>query len=120
MLWFPFVQPILQTLMSEDIKHSTHDLVLMAVRIFSVNELLQNLTFLTMYFFLLWIILRWDTQRRVARFAGRWKSDSSDLSVTTQTLRWLDDLLKPVREARQQAEALAKRAEKLKAARSAA
>jgi hypothetical protein len=92
----------------------------MAVRIFSVNELLQNLTFLVMYFFLLWIILRWDAQRRVARFAGRWKSDTSELGVTAQTLRWLDDLLQPVREARRQAESLAKRAEGLRDSRSAA
>jgi GTPase Era involved in 16S rRNA processing len=114
LLWFPFIQPITQTLLSNDITHSTHDIVLLAVRIFSVNELLQNLTFLTMYFFLLWIILRWDTQRRVARLASRWKSDASELSMTSQAMRWLDDLLQPIREARERAESLAMRADNLR------
>jgi GTPase Era involved in 16S rRNA processing len=114
LLWFPFIQPITQTLLSNDITHSTHDIVLLAVRIFSVNELLQNLTFLGMYFFLLWVILRWDTQRRVARLAGGWKSDSSELSMTSQAMRWMDDLLQPIREARERAESLAQRADKLR------
>ena len=114
LLWFPFIQPITQTLLSNDITHSTHDIVLLAVRIFSVNELLQNLTFLGMYFFLLWVILRWDTQRRVAGLVGGWKSDSSELSMTSQAMRWLDDLLQPVREARERAESLAQRADKLR------
>jgi hypothetical protein len=114
LLWFPFVQPITQTLLSQDIKHSTHDIVLLAVKIFSVTELLQNLTFLGMYFFVIWIILRWDTQRRVARLASRWKSDTSELSMTTQAMRWLDDLLQPIRESRERAESLAQRAARLR------
>lgn len=109
LLWFPIVQPITEKLLSESVKRSMHDIVLMAVRLFSVNELLSNLTFLGMYFFVLWVILRWDTQRRVARFARNWKSDASDLSLTAQTLRWLDDLLHPICSARQRADALAKR-----------
>jgi hypothetical protein len=119
-LWFPFVQPFLATMMDKSdgsswsIFHWTHEMTLLVVRIFSVNELLQSLTFLCMYFFILWLILRWDTQRRVAKFAGRWKSDSSDLSLTVQTMNWLDDLLRPIHTAHEQASNLADRAAKLR------
>jgi hypothetical protein len=107
LIWFPFVQPVLETLLAQNqlhwsIIHETHELVVLTVRIFSVNELLQNITFLSLYFFLLWVILRWDTQRRINRFASRWKSDSSDLSLTVQTVRWMDELLNPIRRAKEQ------------------
>jgi GTPase Era involved in 16S rRNA processing len=113
-LWFPFVQPVTQTILNHDLTHSTHDLVVLTVSIFSVNQLLQSLTFLAMYFFVLWVILRWDTQRRVARFAGRWKSDTSDEGLAAQVIRWMDGLLSPIRQARERTESLANRAEKLK------
>ncbi|HSV12638.1 MAG TPA: hypothetical protein VLI90_00150 [Tepidisphaeraceae bacterium] len=114
LLWFPFLQPITEKFLTEDLRHSAHDIILMAVRIFSVNELLANLTFLGMWYFVLWVILRWDTQRRVARLANRWKSDSSDLSLAAQTLRWLDDLLAPIRSMREQADALRQRVEAIR------
>jgi hypothetical protein len=109
LLWFPFVQPVTEKLLTEDVRHSVHDIAVMAVRIFSVNELLANLTFLAMWYFVLWVILRWDTQRRVARLANRWKADSSDLSLAAQTLRWLDELLRPIRTVRERADGLCKR-----------
>jgi hypothetical protein len=105
LIWFPFVQPILETLLASNDLHwsfirQTHELVVLCVRIFSVSELLQNVTFLSMYFFVLWVILRWDTQRRINRLIARWKSDSSDLSLTMQTVRWLDELLSPIQTAK--------------------
>jgi GTPase Era involved in 16S rRNA processing len=110
-LWFPFIQPALDSLMIQNsldwsIIHNASKLTQLVVHIFSVNELLQSLEFLLLYFFLLWVILRWHTQRRVARFAARWKEDSSDLSLTMQTIGWLDDLLAPVRGAKEQVERL--------------
>jgi hypothetical protein len=114
LIWFPFVQPVLETLLAENrmnwsIIHETHELVVLAVRIFSVTELLQNLTFLSMYFFVLWVILRWDTQRRINRFVAKWKSDSSDLSLTLQTMHWLDELLSPIKNAKERYNQLVKR-----------
>jgi hypothetical protein len=115
LLWFPFVQPILETLLIQNelhwssFIHQTHEMMVLVVHIFSVNELLQNLTFLTMYFFILWVIVRWDTQRRITRFMARWKSDSSDLSLTRQTIIWLDALLNPIRNAKDQYNDLIKR-----------
>ena len=87
--------------------------MLLTVNIFSVNELLQNLTFLTMYFFLLWIILRWDTQRRIARLARKWKSVSSEMSLEMAAVGWLDDLTQPIRSKYETAKSLAERAQKL-------
>ena len=116
LVWFPFVQPLAETLLVRDqavdwsLLRQTHELMLLAIRVFSVAALLQSLTFLTMYFLVLWFVLRWDTQRRVARLAGRWRGDTSDLSLTVQTVRWLDDLLKPVRAAKDRVEGLATRA----------
>jgi GTPase Era involved in 16S rRNA processing len=112
-LWFPFIQPITQTLLNGDLTHTTHDIVVLTVKIFSVNELLANLEFLILYFLLLWIILRWHTQRRVAKLAAKWKDDPTDVGLAAVTIRWMDDLLWPIRQAREQAELLASRAKKL-------
>jgi len=119
LLWFPFIQPILESLLQQDqlnwsIIHQTHKLVKLVVDIFSVNQLLQNVTFLTMYFFLLWVLLRWHTQRRITRYLLNWKGDTSDLSLTVQTLRWMDELLTPIRQRRESAGELHERSESLK------
>jgi hypothetical protein len=116
LIWFPFVQPVMETLLDQNkmnwnFINDTHELMVLSVRIFSVGELLLNLEFLAMYFFVLWVILRWDTQRRINKFVERWKLDSSDLSLTMQTVRWLDELLTPIRNAREQYDELVKRRE---------
>ena len=112
LIWFPFVQPVLETLLMQNqmnwsVIHETHELVVLTVRIFSVNELLQNVTFLGIYFFVLWVTLRWDTQRQISRFASKWKADSTDLSLTVQTVRWMDELLMPVRVAKEKIDQIA-------------
>jgi hypothetical protein len=114
-VWFPFVQPSIDRATAPDgfnryLIHDAHVLGDLAVHIISVQDLLQSLTFLLMYFLMLWGLLRWDTSRRVARWSARWQTDvASDLSLTAQTVRWLDDLLRPIRAARERADALAKR-----------
>ena len=116
-LWFPFVQPSIDRLtdrregLDRHVLHDAHVLEDLVVHIVSVNDLLQSLTFLLMYFLVLWGVLRWDTARRVARRTGRLAADaSSDLSLTAQTVAWMDDLLRPIRAARERADALAARA----------
>jgi hypothetical protein len=114
LLWFPFVQPALDSLMAQgspdwSIIHDVTKMSRLLVHIVSVNELLASLEFLLLYFFLLWVILRWHTQRRVAKFAARWKADTSDLSLTMQTIAWMDDLLAPVRGAKEKVQDLADR-----------
>jgi hypothetical protein len=119
LIWFPFVQPVLDTLLAQSqlnwsVIHETHEMVVLVVRVFSVSELLQNLEFLAMYFFVLWVILRWHTQRRINRFVMKWKNESSDLSLTVQTVRWLDELLAPVHSAKEQVGGLIDRAVRMK------
>ena len=115
-VWFPFVQPVAYELTDAgglrwNMIHNVHLLIHLAIHVISVDGLLQSVTFLLVYFGLLWSLLRWDTGRRVGRWAGRWQSDaSSDLSLTAQTVRWLDGLLRPIRAARERADALAARA----------
>jgi GTP-binding protein EngB required for normal cell division len=119
LIWFPFIQPVLDTLLVQNqlnwsFIHETHEMVVLVVRVFSVSELLQNLEFLAMYFFVLWVILRWHTQRRINRFVAKWKNESSDLSLTVQTVRWLDEMLGPVHAAKETVEGLIGRASALK------
>ena len=122
LIWFPFVQPVLDTLLSRNemnwsIIHETHELVVLTVRVFSVSQLLQDMEFLAMYYFVLWVILRWHTQRQINRFVTRWKNNGSDLSLTVVTIRWLDEMLDPVRKAKERASELLERRKKLPVAR---
>jgi hypothetical protein len=112
-LWFPFLQPVALVMLTQTLSRQPRDLMLLAVRIFSVNDLLQNLTFLAMYFLLLWIILRWDTQRRVARLNRRQKADSGEFSLPSVAVAWMDELVSPLRAAAGQTTALATRAKQL-------
>jgi hypothetical protein len=116
LLWFPIVQPIVQAAL-EDTLHSIKTIALAVVRALSVTALLQTLTFLALYYFIIWLVVRWDTGRRVDRQLHRWKtSDSTDpgLSLPGQTLEWLTNLLEPIRAARERVEGLVKRAEELR------
>ncbi|HEY7117955.1 MAG TPA: GTPase domain-containing protein [Tepidisphaeraceae bacterium] len=116
LIWFPIVQPILQAALEDTLGHSFRTIALAVVRALSVTALLQTLAFLALYYFLIWVIVRWDTSRRVDRQLQRWKTaDSLDptLSLPGQALEWLQGLQDPVREARERVEGLVKRAEEL-------
>jgi hypothetical protein len=115
LVWFPLLQPIAEAVVVDkrfnwSVIDSTHELAVLLIRIFSVAAVLQNLTFLGLYFFAIWVVLRWDTQQRITRMIAKWKSDTGDQSLTVQTMRWADGLTAPIREAREAAEAIAARA----------
>jgi GTPase Era involved in 16S rRNA processing len=117
LLWFPIVQPIAQAMLERTIGQSIKDVALAVVRALSVASLLQVLTFLILYYVVIWMIVRWDTARRVDRQLQRWKTSESldpGLSLPGQTLEWLTSLLEPIRVARERLEALVRRAEALK------
>ena len=119
-LWFPFVQPILHGLLAApDMLHSFRALAMLIVEVLGVNYLLTSCGFLVLYFVALWLALRWNTQRRVGRLLGEWQhaslSDPS-LNLAAQTLQWIEDLLTPLRQARQRTEALATRAQEMREA----
>jgi hypothetical protein len=112
-VWFPFAQPILQAWMGPG--HGSF--VYLVVQVLGVSYLLKNVAFLAVYFVLLWLVLKWDTQRRVDRCLGRWKAgDSLDptLNLAGQVAEWSEQLLDPIRTARRKMRKLLQRAAELR------
>ena len=116
-LWFPFIQPVLHAaLEAPDAIHDwpVRKVAALLVGVLGVNYLLTSAGFLALYFVALWVALRWNTQRKVARLVGSWRATTlpdPSLNLATQTLEWLDGLLAPLRQSRDRMESLAKRAE---------
>jgi hypothetical protein len=118
LLWFPIVQPMLQALLQGGVTRTTRELLLLAVQLLGTTYLLKNAVFLLIWFTVLWLLIRWNTQRRVNRLLTRWRgADTGDPSVNlaAATLEWIDGLIDPVRTARQRADALVERTEALRA-----
>ena len=117
LLWFPIIQPVLEAALQPDPARSARAIALEIVRALSVTFLLKTLTFLILWYFIIWLIVRWDTGRRVDRQLQRWKTSESldpGLSLPGQTLEWLTGLLEPIRLARDRMESLLRRAQTLK------
>jgi hypothetical protein len=114
-LWFPIVQPILAVMLQESTWRFTRRMALVVVEALSVAHLLQCTTFLLLWFGVLWMLLRFGTQRRVARIIAQWKTLNGDegLSLAAQTLRWIDELLDPIRRRREQIQRIVEKSEKL-------
>jgi hypothetical protein len=85
------------------------------VQLLSAAYLLKSAGFLAIWFLFLWLVLRWDTHRKVARLLMRWRTlgDGHDATMNTSAaaLRWVDELLDPIRTAREREESLVKRAD---------
>ena len=113
LLWFPIAQPLLEAFLSG---RWGRDLALLAVQLTGVTYLFKHVGFLVVYFILLWMIIKWDTQRRVDRHLVQWKSaDNLDpsLSLAGQVVEWTNTLLDPVRQARERMANLVQRASEL-------
>jgi hypothetical protein len=120
-LWFPIVQPVLErVLLRETMGQSARGALLLLVQLLGATYLLKSAAFLLIWFAVLWLILRWDTQRRVSRMLASWQAIEADgeedatLSPSAAALAWVDELLDPIRAARQREEALVQRAESLR------
>jgi GTPase Era involved in 16S rRNA processing len=114
LLWFPIVQPLLEAFIKD---HTLRNLTLLAVQIFGVTYLLKSVAFLAIYYTLLWLILRWDTQRRIDKFLRRWQqSREADptLTLTGQAIEWLNELLTPIRSATERLENVVQKASELR------
>jgi hypothetical protein len=115
LLWFPFLQPILLAALARPdiaVKHHWPDIATLFVTVLGVDYLLKSAGFLIIYYIVLWLALRWNTQRKVARMLTRWRaSDFPDASINlaTQTVKWLDDLIAPIATAREKMQSLAER-----------
>jgi hypothetical protein len=114
-LWFPIVQPILSVMLQENTWQFTRRIGLVVVDSLSVSHLLQCTTFLLLWFGVLWMLLRFGTQRRVARIISQWKTMGGDeeLSLPAQTLRWIDEMLDPIRRRREQIQRIVEKSDKL-------
>jgi hypothetical protein len=121
LIWFPFIQPMVKAILS-NAHGSTQpagstSLLTGFVDMLSMTYLLNLLTFFVIYFSILWLVLRGDTQRRVARQFARWRRlENLDpaLSLPGQTLEWLANLVEPVRTARERVEKIARKVEELR------
>jgi len=98
-IWFPIAQPILQAMLAPTWGGFGKEFALLAVQLLSAAYLLKSVSFLLIYFVVLWALLRWDTRRRVNRLLKTWTNVDAEatLSLPAQGMKWLDDLLTPVR-----------------------
>ncbi|HEY1921251.1 MAG TPA: hypothetical protein VGG44_00680 [Tepidisphaeraceae bacterium] len=119
LLWFPFIQPVLHTIITAHSAVGTvRDIGILAVEVISAESLLRNTVFLIVWYLLIWSLLRWGTRRRVDKLLIRWRSAAyadDSLNLTTRTLAWIDELLEPIRATRQTTDDLARRVEELRA-----
>ncbi len=104
-VWFVVAQPFLELFLTD---RKLERIALIAVQIFSVAYLLRSLLFLAGYYCVLWLLLRWRTQRQVERGLRRRTRRIPDLTaqLSTVVLEWVGDLLTPLRRARERLEAL--------------
>jgi hypothetical protein len=119
LLWFPFIQPILATALGDPTMQSWawRRIAALLIDVLGVNYLLRSATFLILYYATLWLALRWNTQHRVGRLLARWRAtDFPDPSVNlaTQSLAWMDELIGPIRTARERIQSLANRIQSLR------
>lgn len=112
LLWFPIVQPVLEIFLRDNLIATTRGALILAVQLLSAAYLLKSAGFLAIWFLFLWLVLRWDSHRKVGRLLARWRSlDGHDASMNASAaaLRWTDELLDPIRTAREREESLVKR-----------
>ena len=116
LVWFPIAQPVLERFLNGSLVTAAPKLALLAVELLSAAYLLKSAAFLAIWFFALWLILRWDTQRRVTKLLARWRrADGQDASINLAAivLGWCDGLLDPIHHARERDESFARRADEL-------
>jgi hypothetical protein len=122
LLWFPLVQPILSGFLnsSEPTINWYPDprrLVGLLVSVLSGEMLLKNATFLILWFTVIWLALRWRTQRKLGRLLTRWRSaehPDPSLNLSTQALQWMRDLLAPIDRSTERVRSLAQRADAMR------
>lgn len=108
-LWFPIIQPVLEVMLRDNFVHTMRGTLLLAVQLLSATYLLKSAGFLAIWFITLWLVLRWDTYRKVNRLLWRWRSiDGKDAAINASAtaLSWVDEMLDPIRSAREREESL--------------
>jgi hypothetical protein len=85
-LWFPLIQPVLEVILRDGYIQSTKAAIVLAVQLLSSAYLLKSAGFLAIWFLFLWLVLRWDTYRKVAWLLTRWRTfdeSSRDTGMNT-------------------------------------
>jgi GTPase Era involved in 16S rRNA processing len=121
LLWFPFVQPMLEAFLAGSAGTTARELLYLGVQMLGVTYLLKNVTFLIIWFAVLWLVLRWGTHRRASRLLNRWSGGArldDPLSLSGQVIQWIDDLLEPIHRHRERVEVVVKRADEMRASMS--
>jgi hypothetical protein len=116
-LWFPFIQPMLEVFLHNVTRPSPTELLIRFVEVLGTTYLLQNVTFLLIYFAVIWVVLKYHTQRRIARLVRRWKAadyPEPTLNLSVQALQWTENLLDEIRLHHQRLEGLIQRIEALR------
>lgn len=113
LLWFVLVQPVLELLLPVDRWPGLTDLAKLAVRVLSVQVLLEAAVFALLWYFMLWLVLRWRTQRRVERWLGCGDGSQDPGDPRAATVEWLDDLLVPIQQRISRIEALLQQVDEL-------
>ncbi len=108
-LWFPFVQPILNIALVTQIKWVPIEIAKLVVQTLSGQKLLQDIAFLFLWFLLLWLWVRYRAYQRVKRYMKTDKLGRLDLSGIAD--QWCNDLLRPLTQQRDQLAALINRAD---------
>ena len=119
LVWFPILQPMLEAMLdpARPVGSKLQGLAFLLVQISGGTYLLKNVSFLLIYFAVLWAVLRWDTQRRVGRLLARWRTAEAEdpmLNPAAQATDWMADLLTEVRQARVRMEGLIAKGEELR------
>jgi hypothetical protein len=92
-------------------------LAILGVQLLGVTYLLKAFTFLLIWFGVLWLLLRWDTHRKVNRLLMKWRgagASNPSVNLAAATTEWIDGLLYPIRRSRERADALVARTESLR------
>ena len=117
LLWFPLVQPILEAFLTTDIETTPRKLAGLVVGVLSGTALLKNVSFLALWFLVIWLALRWNTQRRVARLLARWRAahfPDRSLNLTAEAVEWMGALVHPVTRQLERMESLVERTSELR------
>ncbi len=117
LLWFPIVQPMLEAILPQKESITFAQTLGILVSVLGVNYLLKSVTFLAIWFVVLWLALRWNTQRRVSKLLTGWKQADEldpDLNLATQAIEWTEALTSPIAKAHERTAALAQRADALR------
>jgi hypothetical protein len=111
LLWFPVIQPLLEAYLQ-----GVDRIGLLVVQVFGAGYLLGNAAFLAVWFIVLWLAIKWSTQRKVDRYlAGRRRRPGPDPAATlaAAVMQWSASLLQPIQRATERMTALLERARQL-------